>query len=371
MFGITEPRHGAVLNLHHGRSTDGGLEIVVEGSANLLNAVSVNGAPAARAGTRFSAPVFLREGETEITAVTQSPSGTRRHSIRVLWDRIPYQRYGFFIDDNSFFLTDIARNRYRSIFDCFYLKQLKELHDRYGTKFVLNLFYRNDHDKDRFTLAEFPDIYKCEWEDNAPWLRLSFHAYSEFPDRPYQYAPGETLANHYDLVRDQIVRFASERVFAPPSVIHWAMATSTGLQALAERGVKMLSGMFLNSRTAVGASADSRPDIGYSLDIERSEYLARHSVLYDFDYEIYFVRVDLCCNLDTKEALAKQLAARFAAKNPDFISMATHEQYSFPFYANYIPDHFDRMETAIRIVTERGYKPVFHHEGFSGSSACC
>ena len=57
------------------------------------------------------------------------------------------------------------------------------------------------------------------------------------------------------------------------------------------------------------------------------------------------------------------------AKDPDraeIMDLFTHEQYTWPFYVNYLPDHWDRVEAAIRFVTERGYKPVFFHEGFLG-----
>lgn len=44
----------------------------------------------------------------------------------------------------------------------------------------------------------------------------------------------------------------------------------------------------------------------------------------------------------------------------------TQKQYFWPFYHNFIPDHPQRLDVAIRWVTEHGYKPVFLHEGFLG-----
>jgi hypothetical protein len=44
----------------------------------------------------------------------------------------------------------------------------------------------------------------------------------------------------------------------------------------------------------------------------------------------------------------------------------THEQYFWPFYDNFIPDHPQRLDVAIRGVMEHGYKPVFLHEVFIG-----
>jgi hypothetical protein len=51
------------------------------------------------------------------------------------------------------------------------------------------------------------------------------------------------------------------------------------------------------------------------------------------------------------------------------MDLFTHEQYFWPFYVNYRPDHFQRLDTAIRWVTENGYQPVFYHEGFLGGRA--
>jgi len=49
------------------------------------------------------------------------------------------------------------------------------------------------------------------------------------------------------------------------------------------------------------------------------------------------------------------------------MDLFTHEQYFWDFYHNYIPDHEQRVEAAIRWVTDHGYKPVFYHEGFLGA----
>jgi len=60
------------------------------------------------------------------------------------------------------------------------------------------------------------------------------------------------------------------------------------------------------------------------------------------------------------------------AKNPDtaeIMDLFTHEQYFWPFYRNYIPDHPRRLDAALRWVTEHGYKPAFLQDGFLGGRA--
>jgi hypothetical protein len=189
---ITEPFHGAVLNHLDGVQGADNLVITVRGEANLDDKVTVNGQAAQRCGHQFFAPVILREKETDIVAIAANWQGRREHRIRVVWDRYSRRRYRVSIDDNIYFLRDIVQKGYKSLFDNFYLKSLRDLHNKYGTKYTLNLFFETP-EKD-FTLDKFPDRFKGEWADNADWLRLTFHAWSEFPDRPYQYASAEKIA---------------------------------------------------------------------------------------------------------------------------------------------------------------------------------
>ena len=356
MVRIDEPFHGAVLNRRHGVEADHGLKIQVSGEAPLRDRVTVHGTTAQRAGNRFVSDVILRDKETEIIAVSSGTGGEHEHAIRVVWDRHSQPRYRFSIDDNSFFLRDITDKAYSSLFDCFYLEILRKLHTEYGARFVLNIYYTTG---DGFDLTQFSDRYRSEWRDNADWLRLAFHAHANDPDRPYQHAsPGRLIAD-LDLVAGQIHRFAGEETYSPPTVIHWAMLQPSALKPLFERGVRVLSGYF--------ARTQSGWDINYLLDDVRSEYLSRHDALMDFESGIVFSRVDIVCNNVPVEQTVPTLAPLAEDPNTaEIMDLFTHEQYFWPFYANHVPDHAQRLDAAIRWVTENGYKPVFYHEGFLG-----
>jgi hypothetical protein len=356
---IEEPFHGAVLNRRHGKELDSGLEIRVTGRAPLRDRVTVNGKATQRAGSRFSSEVILKDKETEIVSVSQGHFGKHEHRVRVIWDRHSQPRYRFSIDDNSFFLRDIAQKKYASLFDCFYLDILRKLHTKYGARFVLNIYYTTE---DGFTLPQFPDRYKSEWRDNSDWLKLAFHAHSNEPARPYQYAPASRLIADLDKVAEQIHRFAGEQTYSPPTVIHWGMVQPTALKPLYERGVRVLSGYFRRQNGIW--------DVNYLLDDVRSEYLSRHDALMDFDSGIVFSKVDIVCNSTPLERIVPTLEP--LAKDPncaEIMDLFTHEQFFWPFYSNYIPNHAQRLDAAIRWVTEQGYKPVFFHEGFLGGPA--
>ncbi len=354
---IEAPYHGALLNHRHGKQVDDGLQVRISGQAALNDNVTVNGVTARRQGARFSADILLRDKETDLTASAFGVAGRSEHTIRVLWDRGSRPRYRFSIDDNSFFLRDITKKHYKSLFDCFYLDMLRQLHTKYGTRFVLNIYYQTE---DGFTLPQFPDRYRGEWEAASDWLKLAFHAWANKPDRPYQYASAGKLISDLDKVAEQIKRFAGPQTYSPPTVIHWGMVQPAALKPLAQRGVRVLSGYF-KKRGGLW-------DVNYFLDDARCNYLARHDALKDFDSGIVFSTIYIVCNNTPVEQVVPTLTR--LAKTPDtaeIMDLFTHEQYFWPFYSNYIPDHLQRCEAAIRWVTENGYEPVFYHEGLLGN----
>ena len=358
MVTIQFPLHGALLNHRHGLQDKNGLCVTVRGTADLGTRVRVNGVEATRRGQSFEAPLTLTTVWTEITATEDGPAGTADHTVKALWDRYSRKRYRFSIDDNSFFLRDLVRQGHDSLFDSTYLAGLRALNRTYGAKFVLNLF-RTTPTGD-FSLADMPTRYRGEWRDQADWLALAFHADGEFPDRPYQYATPERLAADLDRVAEEIVRFAGAEIYSPPTVIHWGMCPPCCLPALRERGVSVLSGFF-------GPGMDGRADVNYNMDAERSDIIDREGALVDVNTGMIFSRVDIVCNNTPVAATAATLEPNLDLPlKGEIADLFTHEQYFWPFYHNYVPDHFERLDTAIRWVTDHGYEPVFFHEGLMG-----
>lgn len=352
---IEEPFHGAVLNRRHSLSRDGGLAITVRGTAPVGQPVLINGVPARRDGPWFETELVLRDHESEINACLANDDRTR-HSVRVVWDRLSRPRYRFAIDDNGFFLRDIWKNSYGSLFDCRYLAMLRDLHRKYGTKFVLNIYYTTG---DEFDLSKFPNRYRAEWRDNAHWLKLAFHAHADQPPKPYYDAPPEVLIADFDKVAEQIHRFAGEEAYSPTTIVHWGVVRPTAWKPLADRGVKVLSGYFERS--------GDQWVVNYRMDAERSEYLSRHDALKDFASGIVFSKIDMVCNnVPLAEVVPALERVAQDTNRAEILDLMTHEQYFWPFYDNYLPDHAQRVEAAIRWAAEHEYRPVFLHEGFLG-----
>ncbi|MBQ7694437.1 MAG: hypothetical protein IJT50_04875, partial [Lentisphaeria bacterium] len=334
-----------------------------------------------------------------VTAESLSAYGSFSQSIKVVWDKKSFKRSNCYMDDHSFFWTDLAKERPKRAFDHFYLRGLKDIHDRFGLKVTLNCFFHNDHfDCD---MTQVPDCWKSEFIDNSDWLKLSFHSLGEFPDRLYIEASEEEFAHDYDLVHDQIVRFAGEETFIAPVVIHWAIISPSCVKVLKERGVRAYASAF-RPRLMGGPSAIERAvgnkssniartqqnadcsrnqlggDFGFGFEehynvMEEASYLDRHRVMYNPFFDVTFFRGCCCCNLVPLEVIPGRLKNVFAASDEvgnEIFNFGTHEQYTFPYYHNYIPDHMERIAKAAETVYQvYGCKPVFFSEGYMGNTA--
>ena len=367
---ITSLRNGTVVSKFYGKVVEGVLQLPVSGIADEDAFVSVNGIEADRVGVTFTAVVPVSEKVTELVMTAENSCGKVTHTIKVIYDRDSFPRYNFFTDDNSFFWTEIVKTRPRSIFDQFYLKFLQKMHREYGTKFTLNLFFRNDHEP--CLLSEMPDTYKGEFADNADWLKMSWHAYSEFPDRPYQNATADKLASDYDLIKSEVCRFAGEASFIPPIAAHWSMIRPDGMEELVKRGVRVMTSQFINPKTSLSEKQRSAHlcDIGFFQNLRECLYLEKEQMLYSFAQNLLYLHGMLICNYWKPAEIIEILnEVKRNSLHHEVLSLETHEQYSFPKYFNYLPDHLERMESSIRWATENGYKPVFFAEGFLGNKS--
>jgi hypothetical protein len=358
---ITDPVEGRILDHRHGRTVDGGLEITVRGKAPTGSPVTVNRIPAKQEGTDFTAKIVLREKQNRIVASCAKDGKKTETVARVLWDRYSFPRYRFAIDDNIFFARDIADKKYRSLFECPYLAMLKRFHQKYGTRFVLNMFYKTCYGAD-FNLSQFPDRYKSEWNANADWLKLAFHSNKEHPGYPYRETTYKRLADDVDQVAEQVIRFAGEATYTPPTVTHFAMVDPIAWQALADRGSKVLSGYFQKDKTG-------KYNINYCVDQARSALVDQYDALVDFKTGLIFSKVDIVINTVPPEKIVSTLEKSIENPNrTEIIDLLTHEQYFWPFYKVYQPDTAERFETAIRWVSENGYRPVHFQEGLLGAT---
>ena len=126
-------------------------------------------------------------------------------------------------------------------------------------------------------------------------------------------------------------------------------------------GVRVLRGYFTKNSQGVW-------DVNQNMDDIRSEYINRHGALKDFNSGIVFSKIDMVLNNTPIDEIIPILESlKNDVLQAEIMDIMTHEQYFWPFYANYVPDHFDRLDRAIRWVSENGYKPVFWNDGLLGA----
>ena len=367
MIEITNVRNGAILNSSHGIETSDSLLFNVEGIASSRAIVKVNGIIAKKKDRNFSCAIKLTEKINKITVEATDAYGVHTQSITVVWDKASFKRSTFFFDDCSFFLRAIAKDRPKSIFDEMFLGRLKAIHDKYNTNFLLNLFYHDDHHD--FSISDFPSDYKEEFQQNSNWLKLSFHAKSEFPDRPYQSASAEELAKDFDLVKNEIIRFAGVESFMAPLVLHWGMTNPENFYVLRERGTNCLTGAYQGGISHIGETHTFEvTDIGYHYEQDITQYIKSNHYYYDSMFDMLLSSNLLCCNYSDIDAI-QRIFERLKEDPRDALTLMSHEQYSYSDYFNYIPNHLDRVEEACKLAYELGYKPVWYTEGIFGNTS--
>ena len=153
----------------------------------------------------FSLPFHAENPFYDLTLT----DGVSEQRLRFVCDTDLRKRYNFFIDDNVFFLTEIARKQYKSVFESFYLDFLRTLHRKYGFKVTLNMFYDNAHDPDHFNTSELDTRYRSEFEDNA-----------EEEDDVWISADGEEITVDGDETSDETADEENYKIFKTAEVTH-------------------------------------------------------------------------------------------------------------------------------------------------------
>ena len=353
---ITQPHDGDVLNRHDGVEKGESLTVTVRGSAPSGVSVVVNGRDAVRDGETFSCELVLWERRNAIIAKAEGMSD----EIVVLWDRGSRKRFRFSMDDNICFLKDLGLNpgKYASLFDHWYLGFLRDMHREFDTRVHINIYFQADG----FNLTMMPDKWKDEWRKNASWLHLSFHALADKPDRPYSNATYAQIAHDYDLVYNEIHRFAGHEVIGNTTTLHWAECPKDAAIALRNRGIENLVALFDRQ------GYEGECTTGYYLSAAECAYCDTRAAWYDRETDLIFVRCASVVNTLEVDAIPRTLDARTATpQTAELLELLIHEQYFRKELSYYQPTVLEKVRTALRWAVDHGYKPVFWSDGFLGT----
>lgn len=242
----------------------------------------------------------------------------------------------FTLDDNIRFLKEITENGYKNIFEHPYLAMFKRLHNEFDLKVQLNLFYKTDS----FNLSQFSSEYLNQWKENAHWLKLSFHSDFEKPC-PYEYSGYDEVFFDCKKVNDEIIRFASNKVLAKTTTIHYCLATDDGLKALENNKVKGLLGLF-DGGTSYGICEEDANKLRDGKIIKRGK--------------MSYAPIDIVLNNFSKEEILTKLQKLNGRKN---INVMIHEQYFYSDYVRYQPDFEEKLKATFSFLVSNGYKSSF------------
>ena len=350
-FSIAGPIDGDMLTEYDGIVTPKGLKTIIRISAPEGSRIKADGVTAVKIGNEYHAEVLLKEYQNKIEI--RETKSKQRKIITVYWLKDFTNRYRLSLDDNIWFLKDISENSsiYTSIFQNPYLGFLKGVHDAYQTKIHINIYYKTDG----FDLSGMTDRYKNEWIGNSDWLRLSFHALANDPDKPYLSSGYNEVRKDCEMVNEQIRRFAGAELMGPVTTLHWGEATVEGCRALKDSGYTALAGYF-------DFEGDD-PVVSYYLDRAMTQHLSDRFIWRDNKEEIIFKKIGIVLNSHELDRIVPILdALKEDPHKSGFMDLMIHEQYFYPYYIDYQPDFRQKVLTAVNWASDNGYKPAFLSE---------
>ena len=249
----------------------------------------------------------------------------------------------FTVDDNIRFLKELMETTPVDMFRHPYLAMYRRLHEALGVKVQLNLFY----EMPGFDLSRMTDRYREQWQENAHWLKLSFHSRLE-DVRPYEFSGYDEVFSHCKRVQDQILRFAGRDSLGKTTTIHYCRNTVDGLRALKDQGVLGLLGLY---------GTDEKPRVSYSVPESLARSIRRGNV--EIFEGISMGSIDMVIN----DVPSLQQIPRLEALLPrQQIRVMIHEQYFYPDYGRHIPTFEEDLAQIFGFLKGKGFESHFFEE---------
>ena len=227
------------------------------------------------------------------------------------------------------------------MFDHPYLAMYRRLHEEFGLKVQLNLFYRMD----AFDLSQVSAGYYAEWEANSDWLKLSFHAELE-NIKPYQSSNYDEVYKDCKHVNEHIKCFASPAALATTTTIHYCLLTEEGLKAMEDNCVFGLLGLF---------GSNEKPRTSYGIEESKAEKIRNGEILKIG--KISFASIDIVLNCFSIKEILEQL---MHMRQRNCIRVMIHEQYFYEDYRHYQPEFEEKLRSAFSFLSEHDYQSSFY-----------
>ena len=360
------PIDGDCLNIYDGEMKEGYLAVKAKLEAPANSDIYIDNKKAEYDGQYFTGVVLLKNYCTVIMAENRTDGYKTSITVYKLENGIG--KYRISLDDNILFLADLNKNKdvYTSLFDNPYLNVYKKAHDLYGATVHINLFYeyKNDEeDRERFSgereyfnLSMMTDKYKEEWKENSNWLKLSFHARVDKPDKPYLKIYAECINKDIEMVNQEILRFAGPETLSDVTTLHWGACLEEGVKALRNHDYKGLVGYF-DFRESGEIVA------GYSYPYELVKHINGRDFWVDTTEDVVFAKADIILNRYQLNDIVPCLEEIYNNKHEaGFMELLIHEQYFYEDYCDYKADFEDIILCASKWMMEHGYQGALMSE---------
>lgn len=143
----------------------------------------------------------------------------------------------FSIDDVFGCFNWLAKNENNvsSIFDSYVLSFAKQIHEMFGVNVSLYCMYTNGEK----CLADIPDKWKNEFQENSEWLKMGFHAYKS--DSCYSDTKIEDFECEYDKVLYELSRITGGKDSLTDAIrLHYFAGNDIVIKVLAQKGIRCL-----------------------------------------------------------------------------------------------------------------------------------
>ena len=354
------PIDGDVLMPNDGTLTDNGLSVRVSLSAPEGWSVTVNDMKAdmvcslGDGSAKYEVTLCINRYRNALTAKASQNNEALDKVIFVYRFKNAYKKYRLAIDDIIWSIKELAemKDTYKSIFECPFFALFKRLHDDFGTLVHMNIYFT---DGEGFDLTMMPDCYKDEFINNSHWLKLTFHAYADLPDRIYRHSPYSELYKDYHLVTNEILRFAGrETANTSANGLHWGETTVEGARALRDCGINCLIGYYTFDK-------NGEPAVSYYLNKEQTVHCRGRDFWVDNNEGIIFSKDKMVIDQFKLHDIRPRLdyLRDNRPEEAGLMNFVTHEQYFYRDYKNYQPDYEEKIRTACAWARDNGYAPCF------------
>jgi hypothetical protein len=312
-----------------------------------------------RSGTEDIVKCELRPGKNVVSA---DPMRAEKDNVRIYYDKQSFKRYHFSVSDVLGIFKEIEERRYRSIFEQPLLRFLRKMHELYGTKVTLFLFYEGGG----FNLGRMSERYREELCSQSEWLKLGFHARNANVF-PYSHASFKEGERDYLLIRSEVFRFAGAGSWSNVVRSGYCSGSREAVRAWKKSGVRTL--LTCRPYTGLYYLSEGNSWIGEKwaklmrklFDRGVFEYIFEHDYWIDFDEELSFVTLDVVIEQDEKIIEKLESIYKVDCKS-EIIDVATHE------WALRDAGNSARVDRALNWLKTKNYLPVFYSEGFLGNT---